>query len=263
MAKKGDKKTTKTTAVKKKSPAVKKHKIAVKKSPFKSKLGHDPLSWITGEDASEFGISFDDIDAKVRSAVDIADGVAKDIEQDQISTLSHQETEVAAEVNTVTEKTVNVAADDGWGLFDDEPLITESPAVQANDASWGLFEDEKATEKSLPVGEGVAWGLFAENTPEDTSIDAEALTILLPAAFNVANINKVYHEFEEVIHKEIDIVVDAKEVETMDATGLQLLYVAQRELQKRSCKLVVKDASEKIELLSTSSFINNVLDIAG
>lgn len=258
MAKKSTKTNTKKTAVKKKKPALKKPKVAVKKSPFKSKLGHDPLSWITGEDASEFGLSFDDIEAKVGVSTKLA---ADDAADESTTGLPYTTSESEPEpVSEPVEKAVDT--NDGWGLFDDEPVITETVAETPDDSSWGLFDSEETTKESLPVGEGIAWGLFEEEAADDASIDAEALTISLPVTFNVASISKLYHDFEEVIYKSLDVVVDASEVETIDATGLQLLYAAQKELQKHGSKLVVKDASEKIELLSTSSFINNVLDIA-
>ncbi|MDH5392532.1 MAG: STAS domain-containing protein [Gammaproteobacteria bacterium] len=246
MAKKSVKKTTKKVAAKKKSTAAKKVMAKPKKSPFKSKLGHDPLSWITGEDANEYGVSFDDIGSGSEAAVNKVSGIKPDI--------------------TVVENE-NALADEGWGLFDDEPSIVASSEEESNsdDGSWGLFsaDDDSATDSALPVGEGVAWGLFEENTPVDSDVDSDALVVNLPAAFNVAHINKVYHDFEMVIDKSSDIIVDASEVETIDATGLQLLFATQKELQKRDCKLVIKDASEKIELLSSSSFLSNLLNISG
>jgi len=265
--KKAKKTTAKTT--KKKSSVVKK-KLKPKSSPFKSKLGHDPLAWITGEDASDLGVSFDEIDSKLKDSASQMDQVlpAVDLTDTQKQPETHNEP-VHEETTDVTPAESFDSDDASWGLFsDDEPeekssvveAITES--VESDDGSWGLFGDE-SEDKPLPVGEGIAWGLFADESDINVDVDHDAITIHLPATFNVAEISKVYHDFEEQIMKDHDIVVDASEVEAIDATGLQLLFACQKELQRRGCKMVIKDASAKAELLSSSSFINELLGMAG
>jgi len=267
------KKPAAKTTKKKAATTRKKQKAKPRASPFKSKLGHDPLAWITGEDASDLGVSFDDIEAKLESTQDQFDQVIPPLE-----TVVHAESEpVIAEPSVenvqpdsepvvVESKSESIDSDDGsWGLFgDDEPetIETKSASVNSDDGSWGLFGDD-SEDKSLPVGEGVAWGLFVDESGTDSAVDHDAITIHLPAAFNVAEISKIYHDFDVEINKDHDVVVDASEVEVIDATGLQLLFACQKELQRRGCKMVIKDASEKVELLSSSSFINELLSLAG
>lgn len=274
------KKTTAKTT-KKKSSIVKKKpksKIKPKSSPFKSKLGHDPLAWITGEDASELGVRFDELDSKLSNSSSQVDQIlpavdSQDHQGNQAVPLpedvsvSEEETSVEPVVSTVEA----IDSDDGsWGLFGDDEPEEKSIAVEArvesvdsDDGSWGLFGNDGQEEKSLPVGEGIAWGLFSDESGADADVDHDAIIIHLPATFNVSEIRKVYHDFDDHILKDHDIVVDASDVETIDATGLQLLFACQKELQKRGCKMVIKDASAKAELLSSSSFINELLGMAG
>ena len=271
MAKKSTVKTTakKTAAktTKKKTPAtIKKHKAKPKASPFKSKLGHDPLAWITGEEASDLGVSFDDIDAKVDTINDQIDQILPPSEALTPVEMEPVTVEPAAKNIQHESEPESIDSDDGsWGLFgDDEPAVIETKieSVDSDDGSWGLFGDD-SEDKPLPVGEGVAWGLFADENATDTVVDHDAITVHLPSAFNVAEISKIYHEFDEQINKDHDVVVDASDVETIDATGLQLLFACQKELQRRGCKMIIKDASAKAELLSSSSFINELLGMAG
>ena len=282
MAKKSTSKTSakkpaaKTT--KKKSTINKKKlKAKPKASPFKSKLGHDPLAWITGEEASDLGVSFDDIDAKVESTKEEMDQILPSVdnsiyaesEQTSIETTALSESQKeASEAENIPE---SIESTDGsWGLFDDDQESDKSNHIEAesksnspdNDDSWGLFDDDPET-SSLPIGEGVAWGLFADESATSPEVDHDAIIIHLPAAFNVSEISKIYHDFDEHMNKDHDVVVDASEVETIDATGLQLLFACQKELQQRGCKMIIKDASEKAELLSSSSFINELIGMAG
>lgn len=232
------------------------------KSPFKSKLGHDPLAWISGDDAEDLGIAYDDIDAK-RDTLAQLEQVLPSVDK----------TEENAESNDI-EETQTLSADEGWGLFDDEPVekandaslseensgqeaATSYAPVASDDGSWGLFGDEPASE--LPVGEGVAWGLFAED--DDATVEHDAIIINLPAVFNVAEVSRVYHELDNYLHKNHDLIIDASQVETIDASGLQLLFAVQKELKKRDCKMVLKDTSERTNVLSRSSFINELIGI--
>ena len=258
-------KKTKTTI---KTP----HKSVTKKtrthkttpSPFKSKLGHDPLSWINGEDAQELGISFDDIESNVDETPYIPEEKILP-KADVYEEPAEVRTEVASAPVKQDTAPVENLADQGWGLFDDDidvpgPEVHETQAeVISDDGTWGLFGDEPA----LPVGEGVAWGLFSDEFAEDSTVDSSAQVINLPAVFNVAEMDKYYHQFERLINEEHDVIVDASETENIDACGLQLLYASHKALQKRNCKLVMKDSSEKIGLLSKASFINEILGING
>ena len=264
--------TTKTT--KKKSSAVKKKVVTKKKttkakpSPFKSKLGHDPLAWITGGDADELGLSFDDIDTNTGQLDQVLSPVSENIVEKETS--FHQPATEPEVIESVSSSIQNSApADEGWGLFDDEDDVTatiNSPQIEevSDDGTWGLFGDDEATSSSsMPVGEGVAWGLFGDDVSDNSDVDHDALVIILPSVFSVASIKNVFHEFESVVNKNHDVIVDASQVETMDATGLQLLYAGQKELQRHDCKMVIKDASERVELLSKSTFINEIIGVLG
>lgn len=259
-------KTVKKTATK---PVSKKKDTKKSVSPrpiSKSKLGHDPLSWINGEDAQELGISFDDIQSDEMQMIKQAAPLLPDIDCDNAES---DELELnVAEVNNVSkDSTVSAEPEDqGWGLFDDDisvaPVIEAKSEVISDDGVWGLFADDDTEAQNFPLGEGVAWGLFEESDQaHDSTIDGSAQIIHLPGVFNVASMDKIYHEFERLINEDHDVIVDASETEVIDACGLQLLYAAQKELQKRNCKLVMKDASENIFLLSRSSFVNEILGI--
>lgn len=268
------KKTTRTTkkAVKKtakkrgvsKSDANKK----ARSTPFKSKLGHDPLAWISGDDAADLGISFDDIDSKVEETLDQLEQVVPSTQPEAAEVENNVATQVdVEEVKTVESETLvdNSLADQGWGLFDDEPEeVVEKPVeLVSDDGSWGLFgEDESTDYTSAPIGEGVAWGLFADDSVGDAEVEHDAINIVLPSTFNVAEVAKVYHDIDVEIHKNHDIVLDASGVETIDAAGLQLLFAVQKELKRHDCKLVIKDAADKLEVLSKSSLINEIVGVA-
>ncbi len=275
MAKKSTTKTTKkkTAAAVKKVPAKKKtatkKKAKAKKSPFKSKLGHDPLAWITGDDATELGLSFDDIESSSSSSA-----LDEIIPAVQVAEDSIEVNEVAAEPVSVIEQNVAsetvadtappVSDDGSWGLFgskEETPVTAQSET--SDDGSWGLFGSEEAEASDSSTDEGIAWGLFEDELATDTDIDHDALTIHLPASFNVSVISKVYHEFEEIISKNHDVIVDASDIETIDAVGLQLLFAGRKELQKNGCKMVIKDGSKRVDLLSKSSFINELIGISG
>lgn len=279
MAKKSTTKTTKkktATAVKKvpaKKKTATKKKAKAKKSPFKSKLGHDPLAWITGDDASELGLSFDDIESSSSSSaldeIIPAVPVAEDsIEVNEVAAEPKTEPVSAIEQNVASETVADTAppvSDDGsWGLFDseEETPVTAQPET-SDDGSWGLFGSEEAEASDSSTDEGIAWGLFEDELATDTDIDHDALTIHLPASFNVSEISKVYHEFEKIISKNHDVIVDASDIETIDAVGLQLLFAGRKELQKNGCKMVIKDGSKRVDLLSKSSFINELIGISG
>ena len=137
------KSTAKNTAVKKiggKKTTAKKdlHKKA-KSTPFKSKLGHDPLAWISGDDAADLGISFDDIEANVEQTLDELEQIIPSVPAEpDIDNVDTDDTESSAPETAVeTESTIPVETENqGWGLFDDEPESeTEVAAVE-----------EKATE---------------------------------------------------------------------------------------------------------------------
>jgi len=272
------KKSARKKAVSRKSPAKKEINKKAKSTPFKSKLGHDPLAWISGDDAADLGIAFDDIDANVEQTLEeleqiipakpsepfVAEATVEDIENTTSEAIEGNEAEtVTAEVGADT----TTDASQGWGLFDDEPtqtleIETESepaPAVVSDDGSWGLFGDE---EPQPPVGEGVAWGLFADEGEGDAEVEHDAINIRLPAAFNVSEISKTYHDIDLKIHENHDIVLDASDVEVIDAAGLQLLYSVQKELKRHDCKLVIKDANENIESLSNSSLIREIVGVS-
>jgi anti-anti-sigma regulatory factor len=268
MAKKAAEKNIKKkkATVKKKTSTKKKvsAKASAKKSPFKSKLGHDPLAWITGEDASDLGLSFDEIEADSSQHVEALDQIVPAEVSEPVASEVTAETVIIEEA--VVEEKVSVNADEGWGLFEDDdvPIGATTKEEVSDDGSWGLFgDDEATTSDSLPIGEGTAWGLFADEAAEDSIVDYDALTIHLPANFNVAGINEVFHEFEAVVSKNQDVIVDASNVDTVDAIGLQLLYAGHKELQKHGCKMVIKDASDRVELLSKSTFINEIIGISG
>lgn len=268
MAKKAAEKNIKKKKIPVKKKASTKKKVSaksnIKKSPFKSKLGHDPLAWITGEDASDLGLSFDEIESNSSQNLDALEQVVPaEISEPILSETIAEPINVEEPVVEV-KPTVDVNA--GWGLFEDDDTSISVNAKEevSDDGSWGLFgDDEDTTSDSLPVGEGTAWGLFADEEAEDTVVDHDALIIHLPANFNVANISDVFHEFETVVSKNHDVVVDASSVDTVDAIGLQLLYAGHKELQKHGCKMVIKDASDRVELLSKSTFINELIGISG
>lgn len=250
--------------VKKKPASKAKAQSSASKTPFKSKLGHDPLAWITGDDASELGLSFDEVGSNDSIQVDSFDQITPATESvvNPVEQVSEKEP-----ISTSGTAVNNDEKNQTWGLFEDNDVPPESVSTQAeeisDDGSWGLFEDEASSSDLLPVGEGVAWGLFEDEAAIDTVIEHDAVTIILPATFNVSEISKVFHEFEEIVNKNHDVIVDASEVETIDAVGLQLLYASHKELQKNDCKMVIKDASERVELLSKSTFINQVIGISG
>lgn len=270
--KKTRKTTTKKVSRKKKSTAKKATVKKARSTPFKSKLGHDPLAWITGDDAADLGISYDEIESRTEATLKQLDQVIPAEEpveknpgineQEAIET----ETAVVPLENTDTkiadqQPSVEDMAAQGWGLFDDEPEdeTTEIKQETVSDGSWGLFDEE---ESSLPVGEGVAWGLFSD---EDSvaEVEHDAIVIPLPEAFTVASVSKLYHDIDLQIHENHDMVLDAKDVETIDAAGLQLLFAVQKELKRHDCRLVLKDANEKLEVLSKSSFINDIVGMSG
>lgn len=263
-------KKAKTT--KKATTAAKKIAQKTKPSPFKSKLGHDPLSWINGADAQELGISFDDIESHTEQKLEQLDHIIPPSASELVSENVSAEIIVSEEIISSSPVLDNDATQ-GWGLFDDEIIPVQANVSQeeviSDDGSWGLFGDDAdnnvtATAQSVcPVGEGIAWGLFGDEAEADPYIDSSAPVIRLPAVFNVAEIDRIYHEFEKLIEQGDDVVVDAKQMEVIDACGLQLLYASQKELQRRNCKLVIKDTSNKIALLSRASFINEVLGING
>lgn len=258
----------KTKTVKKAANKVASQKKQVKKAkptPFKSKLGHDPLSWLNGEDAQEMGISFNDIKSDKDQLEKVLPEISSNDSEEQATA------ELAPEIVQVIETDVQQEslADQSWGLFDDDDDISTAVTIEtkaeviSDDGTWGLFGNDEPESPGLPVGEGIAWGLFASDITEDSTVDGSAQIIHLPSVFNVASMDKLYHEFERLINEEHDVIVDASEIEIIDACGLQLLYASHKELQKRSCKLVMKDASEKIGLLSRASFINEILGING
>ena len=267
---------TKKVPAKKKVAPKKKAKAKIKKSPFKSKLGHDPLAWITGDDASELGLTFDNIESNIDTSSNALDQILPstpvaestdfsepEASEEQSNSFIEEVADVAESSNDIStqakvDTTSDILDDGSWGLFDDDE--DESPAlpVTADDGSWGLFGDDDSSSD-----EGVAWGLFEDELGTDTDIDHDALTIYLPATFNVSQVSKVYHEFEEVISKNHDVIVDATDIETIDASGLQLLFAGRKELQKNGCKMVIKDGSKRVDLLSKSSFINELIGISG
>ncbi|MCK4707148.1 MAG: STAS domain-containing protein, partial [Gammaproteobacteria bacterium] len=255
----------KKVATKKKAATKTKARATVRKSPFKSKLGHDPLAWITGDDASELGLTFDEIGSN-KSVSDALDEILPISHESVAETIEPVVEEVSIEQPVIEISAASDDMDQGWGLFDDDVAV-ETVAISnsakeevSDDGSWGLFgDDEDTTSDSLPVGEGTAWGLFEDDLAAGTEVDHDALIICLPATFNVAAINNVFREFEEIVNKNHDVIVDASEVETIDAVGLQLLYASHKELQRNDCKMVIRDASERVELLSKSTFINDII----
>ena len=280
VASKRKKTTVKKSAAKKKvakkAPAKKELHKKAKSTPFKSKLGHDPLAWISGDDAADLGISFDDIDAKVEQTLDELEQIipAVPAEPNVIEEAGGTndkdviEPDVDIETPISIEETSSVVApdvDQGWGLFDDEPepvaitAVKEMEEVISDDGSWGLFGDE---EPKPPVGEGVAWGLFADEGDGDVSVDHDATSIRLPATFSVSEISKLYHDIDIRIHENHDMVLDASAVEIIDAAGLQLLYSVQKELNRHDCKLVIKDANDNLESLSKSSLIKEIVGVS-
>jgi len=264
----------KKTAGKKTTAKKDLHKKA-KSTPFKSKLGHDPLAWISGDDAADLGISFDDIEANVEQTLDELEQIIPSVSTEPvIDDVTTDETESSAlepAIETKSSKPVEEpteeTANQGWGLFDDEPEsepVIEVPAepekaaeVVSDDGSWGLFGDD---EPQPPVGEGVAWGLFADE--DDVTVDHDAVEIRLPSTFSVSEISKIYHDIDLKIHENHDMILDASEVELIDAAGLQLLFSVQIELKKHDCKLVIKDASDNIEALSNSSLIREIVGVS-
>jgi len=278
MAKKNAEKTTKkkkTSSVKKTSTK-KKAVDKAKTSPFKSKLGHDPLAWITGDDASELGLKFDDIEVNSEQTINELDQILPATSaSDNTTNTNHseenafiEETQQATVVETAAEPEP-VLPDDSWGLFEDDDAdivvagqSSSSSETTSDDGSWGLFGDDSPESDKNP-DEGIAWGLFEDELAVDINIDHDALTLHLPVNFVVSEVSKVFHEFEELISKSHDVVIDATDIETIDATGLQLLFAGRRELQKNGCKMVIKDASKRVDLLSRSSFINELIGISG
>jgi len=277
------KKTEKTTKKKrassvKKTSAKKKSADKAKTSPFKSKLGHDPLAWITGDDASELGLKFDEIEANSEETISELDQIlpAASASANNADTDHSEANEIAEEIQQVaaveaTPEPESELPDDSWGLFadddEDADIVVAGQSstfseTASDDGSWGLFGDEASASETNP-DEGVAWGLFEDELAVDTNIDHDALTLHLPVNFNVSEVSKVFHEFESLVAKSHDVVIDATDIETIDATGLQLLFAGRRELQKNGCKMVIKDASKRVDLLSKSSFINELIGISG
>ena len=280
MAKKSTEKTTKkkrTRSVKKTSTK-KRAADKAKSSPFKSKLGHDPLAWITGDDANELGLKFDDIEINTDQTINELDQILPtatasdkntDTNHSEVTAFT-EETQQSTVVETAAEPEP-VIPDDSWGLFEDDDdgedivVAGQSPSFSetaSDDGSWGLFGGDSAGSDKNP-DEGIAWGLFEDELAFDTNIDHDALTLHLPVNFVVSEVSKVFHEFEDLISKSHDVVIDATDIETIDATGLQLLFAGRRELQKNGCKMVIKDASKRVDLLSRSSFINELIGISG
>lgn len=227
----------------------------------KAKLGHDPLAWISSDDAQQLGIEQGHADEGVRTQLDINPD-----DQQKDSEFIAEQTSSDDEITTIQQE-VSVGEDVAWGLFEND---TESvqPAVKDDitneqGITWGLFDDEPVIndmgeETDIDAQEGAVWGLF-ENDGISSNDDSEDI-ITLPSIFNIAEVDKVYLQIENLLNSGRDIKINTAAVESIDAAGVQLLFVFQQEAKQRGINIHWLNESDSIRVAAKCIFMGQSLN---
>lgn len=158
----------------------------------KSKLGHDPLSWISEADAAEI----------------------------------QQENEHPAQ-----QETVDVI---------EEPIVEET--VEA------VIEETTIEEPEAQIEKG----------------DSKEINMLdLPLYFGIAQVAEVYTQMQEILASDTgSIEIQAEDIESIDASAVQLLLVFVNAAKSKDKKIVWKGVSDKLNEAVTMFQLNNQLDMA-
>jgi len=157
----------------------------------KSKLGHDPLSWISEADAAE--IQQENEHPKQQETVDV-------IEEPVVEETTH----------AVIEATV------------------EEPDAEIENG------------------------------------DSKEINMLdLPLYFGIAQVAEVYAQMQEILASDIDCIeIQAEDIESIDASAVQLLVVFVNAAKSKNKEIVWKGVSSKLNEAVTMFQLNNQLDMA-